>query len=632
MKFCIEKIVLWPKNKKFTYREIEFDGSKINVITGLSRTGKSAIIPIIDYCLASGKCAIPVDVIRNKVDWYGVILKMNDKRILLCRREPGFNNEHLNEMFIKIDKEIEIPINVSSNTVPDRVKNYINSVLGYSSEEIGKNDDNYSGRPSYRDAVSLLFQPQNIIANQNTLFYKVDKNDHRKRLIRLFPYFLRYETFEIIRLKENIDNNNVLLRKLKKDKESIEKVAEKWKTEIDAYVLSAHNLGLVKTNVGDLKIMSFQDKINILKNISTKSKINEETIKSAGKNESDLLLEEQKITSEISRLKNKLTLLYGLKANAEIYKSAVGIQKDRLEIASFLKEKMENSESNYKNPFSKQQVDDLYNALLAIEKKIELTADGNGVFDKEISIINDDLKIKANRLDAIKQLLHRIKDNNYDEAGIYYFLGSLNSKLETFDAIKQNGSMDEEINKLQDIINSDYAKLKNLQSINNEEKTLAQISDGIGCYIKQLDVEKPNNRAYLDIKELTISVKNDSSGIDYLWEIGSASNWVSYHIATMLSLQQFFQSDSNSVIPNILVFDQPSQVYFPKDETKDVTDKDKEAVKKMFSAMNEFMNNNKNNCQIIVLEHAGKDVWGSFSNVVCVGNWDENTKLVPEKW
>ena len=32
---------------------------------GASKTGKSAVIPIIDYCLASGKCSIPVGTIRR---------------------------------------------------------------------------------------------------------------------------------------------------------------------------------------------------------------------------------------------------------------------------------------------------------------------------------------------------------------------------------------------------------------------------------------------------------------------------------------------------------------------------------------------------------------------------------------
>ena len=65
MKFSIDSIILWPKRDEFSYRRLPFADGKINIITGASRTGKSAIIPIIDYCLCSNKFqlmlfAIPV--------------------------------------------------------------------------------------------------------------------------------------------------------------------------------------------------------------------------------------------------------------------------------------------------------------------------------------------------------------------------------------------------------------------------------------------------------------------------------------------------------------------------------------------------------------------------------------------
>ena len=65
MQFQIEKLILWPKNQKYSYKDIELNTNSVNVITGDSRTGKSAIIPIIDYCLASGECYIPTQTIRN---------------------------------------------------------------------------------------------------------------------------------------------------------------------------------------------------------------------------------------------------------------------------------------------------------------------------------------------------------------------------------------------------------------------------------------------------------------------------------------------------------------------------------------------------------------------------------------
>ena len=70
MRLKILSIILYPENKLFNPRFINFDLEKINVISGYSQRGKSAIISIIDYCLASSDCNIPIGLIREKVDKY----------------------------------------------------------------------------------------------------------------------------------------------------------------------------------------------------------------------------------------------------------------------------------------------------------------------------------------------------------------------------------------------------------------------------------------------------------------------------------------------------------------------------------------------------------------------------------
>ena len=51
MNFQLVKLIVWPKIESFPPRIVEFKPGKVNVITGGSRTGKSAIIPIIDYII-----------------------------------------------------------------------------------------------------------------------------------------------------------------------------------------------------------------------------------------------------------------------------------------------------------------------------------------------------------------------------------------------------------------------------------------------------------------------------------------------------------------------------------------------------------------------------------------------------
>ena len=108
MNFTINSIILWPRNIEHSPRCLSFDSEAVNIITGASRTGKSALIPIIDYCLGSDKCTIPVDIIRDACSWFGVLFDMENEQMLLCRREPG-NKGSTDDMFLLRDKEISIP-------------------------------------------------------------------------------------------------------------------------------------------------------------------------------------------------------------------------------------------------------------------------------------------------------------------------------------------------------------------------------------------------------------------------------------------------------------------------------------------------------------------------------------------
>ena len=85
----IREIVLWPRNPNFEPRRLQFELGKVNVISGASRTGKSAVIPIIDYCLGAGTCSIPVKTIRKYCEWFGVVVATAQGDKLMARREPG---------------------------------------------------------------------------------------------------------------------------------------------------------------------------------------------------------------------------------------------------------------------------------------------------------------------------------------------------------------------------------------------------------------------------------------------------------------------------------------------------------------------------------------------------------------
>src|ERR1700681_3489637 len=111
MFFQIEKLILWPRSDAAP-RVAQFTGGVVNVISGRSKKGKSAVIPIIDYCLGADKCAIPVGVIRQACSWFGVVVNTVEGQKLLARREPG-EQQSTGDMFLIEALQVDVPYRIA---------------------------------------------------------------------------------------------------------------------------------------------------------------------------------------------------------------------------------------------------------------------------------------------------------------------------------------------------------------------------------------------------------------------------------------------------------------------------------------------------------------------------------------
>lgn len=254
---------------------------------------------------------------------------------------------------------------------------------------------------------------------------------------------------------------------------------------------------------------------------------------------------------------------------------------------------------------------------------------------EKISSIQKRIKIQNNKKDETY-------NQKYTLENVSRFLGKVQYAEETYRAIGYDGELQEKIAELKD-------RIAVLQKDINEaaiQKRFASALKNIELKIMKLlpflDTERPEDNVEVDYKNLTITVTGKSGRKDYLWEIGSGSNWLSYHISVSLAFQMFFAEQTHSPVPQFIVYDQPSQVYFPnklaqkkeeKEEDPVLADEDILAVRKIFEAMSIALEKTNPRMQIIVLEHASKSAWESVDNVNLVEEWrGENNKLIPKEW
>lgn len=659
MNFKIKKIILWPKKSDMRYKEINFELDKVNIIVGDSQTGKSAIIPIIDYCLGSQKCTIPTGPIREYTNWFGVLVSHDNTEILFARPEPGMQ-QSTSEMYYDEGVSIIIPERITEkNSNRGIVINRLNQLsklpnIAFSDEETIQP---YEGRPSFRDFLAFNFQPQHIVANPYTLYYKADTIEHKLKLKTIFPLALGLVTAESLEIERRLNTLREELRKKQAFLDEKNKFREAFLVEAKSNYLKALELGLLNDAPFPEEHWRMNDYLNYLVQIPERIKTFKLPVIDIGSSNkvinyiNKLQKNEKEILDLLDEKKYKLQLLTSFNNSSRSYTGALLTQKDRLEyIANGWLDKTKTNKCpicGSENESAKNDISNLFDSLEDINKKLSDVNRSKDILSKEVTFLEkeileleEQLNSTTKELDLLNSRHSQIEQRRRSVENTYRFVGKIEQDLKNMDEVRIDGSLVEEITSLQDQIK----KLLNQISANNYpdrlRDALQRIAQSIIVYKKLLMVENYDNPTNIDMKDLTLEISSKSGRKDYLWEIGSGSNWLGYHIATILSLQEYFLKlpKKDNHVPSFVVFDQPSQAYFPQfvknDETSQLKSDDLDRVKSIFSTLSSFINSTKKASQIIVLEHASNDIWGSIENTFYVGGsrWVKDNALIPNEW
>jgi hypothetical protein len=649
MYFQVLQVVLWPKDG-YEKRIVKFDPGVVNVISGLSKTGKSAIIPIIDYCLGSDKCAIPVGVIRDKCGWFGVVVETIEGQKLLARREPG-DQQQTGDMFILEAPEVEIPDVVSErNSNTTVAKTMLDRLAGLTTLGFDPENENipYRSRPSFRDLMAFTFQPQNIIANPDVMFFKADTTEHREKLKTIFPYILNAVTTEVLAARWEIDRLQRLHRRKEAELRAAMGSIAVWRNEALAWLRQAKDLGLlpVETPLPS----EWPDILDLLRRVAASSsrlaRPSISSIDSSLVRLEELRNQEASVAAELSEHRQRLNEIHRLIQSSASYGSAIRVQRDRLALSKWLRTR-EAAAPDVLAALGNQGHDDL-DALVAALEGIEIQLQSHptlsDTLDREIIRRRGLAEHSLEILNTVRREIADLERDSIEAREAAYrsdqierFIGRLEQALTLYDKADENAELREQIRDILGQIQALQSGISESEIRRRIENALRTIETAAASIIPGLDAEWPEAPIKLIIDDLTIKVLQGTRD-DYLWEIGSGANWLAYHVALTLALQRFFLSLPHHPVPSFVVYDQPSQVYFPKrtagkDEITDPAwrDEDVVAVRKVFSVLAIEVRRALGRLQIIVLDHAGSEVWGDLDGVVLTEEW-RGDKLVPEAW
>jgi hypothetical protein len=650
MYFQLRKIVLWPRIDAIP-RVLEFHPGIVNVISGASKTGKSAVIPIIDYCLGAEKCAIPVGIIRDNCAWFGIVVDTVEGQKLFARREPG-DQQSTGDMVLMEAPEIAVPVHIEEkNTNVDFVKNILNRLATLSNLEFDPEaESGYKSRPSFRDLMAFTFQPQNIVANPDVMFFKADTTEHREKLKTIFPYILGAVTAEVLQARFELDRLHRILRNKETEVRGIEGATTAWRLEAEGWLRQAIELGLLPPE--QVIPSDWSSIIDLMRQLVARHARNARPslagIDVALTRLEVLRSDETQAAATLTEHRQRMNELRRLRESSDAYGGSMHIQRDRLALSNWLRSLVQAEASD---PIVKlgqggrDELQTLCDNLEAVEVKLRTHPTVSETLDRETirqRVAAEDVLTRLNEIRAEIASLERDSDpakaaaDHFDRTE--RFLGRLEQAIQLYDRADQSSGLREEMARLQTEISRLQLRISEVEIRRKLSNALAQVQNAANQFVPQLDAEWPDAPIELIINDLTIKIIQGTRS-DYLWEIGSGATWLAYHVATTLALQRYFLSEPHHHVPGLLVYDQPSQVYFPKrlakediDEPVALRDQDVQAVRRVFALLGKETQSAKGRLQIIVLDHAGEDVWGDLNGVELREEWRDGRALVPLEW
>lgn len=653
MKSYVKYIGLVDKEDKI--HSVQFT-TGVNIITGKSSTGKSAIIEIFDYCMGSSEFNIPSGVITDNADIYFVILSIKETFLVLARKENDrkiflkeernlpdiklFHREYFDNKFFISNSDFKVNLGhyfgLDINDIDED-----KSILQYTGQK--------KGRPSVRNIIPYLMQHQNLIANKHSLFYRFDENEKREQTIDQFKIFAGFVTQEYYVLKQNLANSEKQLKKLENEEKAIKNQMEFNRKRIDSLlleyeVISGNKLFEEASNIILSNPANYIDRL-VVKDISIDEN-NDESIKKL----SYLEKEYNKLLSE----RRKLVYRYN-NINSSI------------EYAKQYKEELSNNQAIAEAsinvatcPFCTQETNVIANEANQLEEAIKwlnielrkspylldsFESDKNNI-KEEILIIDEKIKSIKNEIEQLNKITKSLEDNrSLNEQALKAKL-KIENLLESLIDIKNN-NIEEKIKAIEQEI-SEYEKL--LKDKFNLGKQLKEAEKYINNKMKEignkLDFESSYKPINLKFSLTNFDLWHEKENKDkvYLRSMGSGANWLYSHITLFLALHNFFCFLGNkSLVPPILFLDQPSQVYFPtsiKDENDEFNidhieekkgtstkDEDLKAVTNLFNQLVSFCKTTLKETgiepQIIITDHADKlELDGvDFENLVDGRRW-----------
>jgi hypothetical protein len=590
---------------------------------GGNQTGKTALIYIVDYCLGSSECDIPVNTIRAFAQWYAIVIQTEDEQILLARKNLIKGTSNL--MHLLIQKSIPIPETVAElriKTDRDAVVKELSQRLGMMEHSLAESsyDTAYTEAPTIRNIVPFLFQPGHFIANKDVLFYKMNQEKYQQRLRRIFPWLLGSLDQKYLDLKEQLEEAHHHQRQQERFSEEQKRLRTDTMTHASSLLRQAQILSLAEkdTENGIVKHSPHKTLEQVLKKHATDIWLEDPLASVNPQRTVELTRKSEELRAEIVRYRHQLAEAETLAAETTQQTQILDHQTGRLQAVDILPQRIPDIVIC---PLCHQQVgtfaplvEKLYQMRDDLQKELSTMQRVSPRLDTHIRELQ--AKVEVNQKDLLHvetelRDLYRIQGASSTRDAWteqQRLLGAIRFYLEQNPASDVDFSTSER--DLLDARQKYEATKEQIEQLEVEDRLVLarhEISQEMTTLSKQFPLEEKEATLFLDTKKLTVRRRSTNGRSVWLPQIGSDENAIGYHLCALLALHKFFIRHQRPV-PSFLFLDQLSQPYFSSSESQQgeqkQSDMNEGALFQFYRGVAHVVESLQNQLQVIILDHA----------------------------
>lgn len=642
-------------------RVLNFVPGALNIVTGESKTGKSALLDIVEYCLGRDTMQMPVGPITSTVAWYAALFTLDGGgRAFVARPAPRQGRASTQRAMLRFGADLEpldysdLEVNADSDAVREQLSRRIN--IEENRHEPPATATRGAVEAHIGHAALLCLQRQSEITNPQLLFHRQGEPGMAQALKDTIPYFLgavaRGQALKRAQL-------TAARRELRTIEGSL-RAAEQASQSIDATLLAlwqeAYTLGLVE----DEDPPERQAMIDALRvAAATPTALTAATVTTDESETAERVVglrrEREALHDRLRALESERDLLLEQDGASADFAGAVRTQASRLTSLQLLGLSPEAANGSASEDSRESVTCVLCGSML--ERPDPTAAQLHRSLEQlnnQLNGLDDARPARRHALQALDEEAARVRERlRATDAALRSLTASENANQSLPQAARidfTRGRISATLSALSTTSSAEVARLRALhQSLQarvtaleaeldpaeeREQLTsrLVALSQDMTAWSQRLDLEHGEGSVRLDLSRLTV-VTDTEHGPVPLFRIGSGENWIGYHLVTHLALHRYFVRQ-NRPVPRILMLDQLTQAWYRSEvDQRSGTpsgDRDREAVMRLFRLIYEVVQELTPNLQVIVCDHANlPESW--FQESVKY-NWRGGERLIPQEW